>query len=40
MLSFFLLEKVIYEIEYEMSYRPDWLGVPLGGVARILQSIS
>jgi maltose alpha-D-glucosyltransferase/alpha-amylase len=39
MLSFFLLEKVIYEIEYEISYRPDWVGVPLGGVARILQSI-
>jgi maltose alpha-D-glucosyltransferase / alpha-amylase len=40
MLNFFLLEKVIYEIEYEMSYRPDWIGVPLGGVARILRSIS
>jgi len=39
MLSFFLLEKVIYEIEYEIWYRPDWVGVPLGGVARILQSV-
>jgi maltose alpha-D-glucosyltransferase/alpha-amylase len=38
-LKFFLLEKALYEVEYEMSYRPDWLGVPLGGIARILEGI-
>jgi maltose alpha-D-glucosyltransferase/alpha-amylase len=38
-LNFFLLEKAIYEVEYEMSYRPSWLGVPLSGIARILEGL-
>jgi maltose alpha-D-glucosyltransferase/alpha-amylase len=36
LLDFFLLEKACYELEYEMAHRPDWLRVPLAGVARIL----
>jgi maltose alpha-D-glucosyltransferase/alpha-amylase len=36
LLDFFLLEKACYELEYEMAHRPDWLHVPLSGVARIL----
>ena len=36
MLNFFLLEKVRYEIEYELAYRPEWLRVPLTGMLRIL----
>ena len=36
MLNFFLLEKAFYEIEYELSHRPDWLRVPLTGMLRIL----
>lgn len=36
MLDFFLLEKAIYEIEYELAYRPDWLRVPLAGTLRVL----
>ncbi|MFZ0836106.1 MAG: putative maltokinase, partial [Xanthobacteraceae bacterium] len=36
LLDFFLLEKAFYEIEYELSHRPDWLRVPLGGALRIL----
>ena len=36
LLDFFLIEKVYYEIEYELSYRPDWLRVPLAGLLRIL----
>jgi maltose alpha-D-glucosyltransferase/alpha-amylase len=35
-LNFFLLEKALYEVEYELSHRPDWLRVPLTGVIRIL----
>jgi maltose alpha-D-glucosyltransferase / alpha-amylase len=35
-LNFFLLEKTFYEIEYELSHRPDWLRVPLTGMLRIL----
>jgi maltose alpha-D-glucosyltransferase/alpha-amylase len=36
MLNFFLLEKAIYEIEYELAHRLDWLRVPLTGALRIL----
>jgi maltose alpha-D-glucosyltransferase/alpha-amylase len=36
MLTFFLLEKACYEIEYELSYRPDWLRTALTGMLRIL----
>jgi maltose alpha-D-glucosyltransferase/alpha-amylase len=35
-LDFFLLEKVLYEIEYELAHRPDWLRVPLSGILRML----
>jgi len=36
LLNFFLLEKAFYEIEYELSHRPEWLRVPLAGTLRIL----
>ncbi len=36
LLNFFLLEKVLYEIEYELAHRPDWLRVPLTGLLGIL----
>jgi maltose alpha-D-glucosyltransferase/alpha-amylase len=36
LLRFFLLEKVVYEVEYELANRPDWLHVPLTGLARLL----
>jgi maltose alpha-D-glucosyltransferase / alpha-amylase len=36
LLDFFLLEKVFYEIEYELAHRPDWLRVPLAGILRVL----
>jgi maltose alpha-D-glucosyltransferase/alpha-amylase len=36
MLNFFLLEKAVYEIEYELAHRPEWLRVPLTGMIRIL----
>jgi maltose alpha-D-glucosyltransferase/alpha-amylase len=36
MLNFFLLEKVLYEIEYELAHRPEWLRIPLTGAIRIL----
>ncbi|WP_334367088.1 putative maltokinase [Bradyrhizobium sp. AZCC 1578] len=37
MLNFFLLEKAFYEVEYELSYRPAWISVPLQGVLRVLE---
>ncbi|HZS64909.1 MAG TPA: maltose alpha-D-glucosyltransferase [Xanthobacteraceae bacterium] len=36
LLNFFMLEKAFYEIEYELSFRPEWLHVPLAGTLRIL----
>ena len=36
MLDFFLLEKALYEIGYELAHRPHWLRVPLAGTLRIL----
>ena len=36
LLNFFILEKAIYEIEYELAHRPDWLRVPLTGALGIL----
>ena len=36
LLQLFELEKALYEVRYEMNNRPDWLPVPLAGVARLL----
>jgi maltose alpha-D-glucosyltransferase / alpha-amylase len=36
LLEFYELEKVIYEVEYELNNRPEWLHIPLAGMARIL----
>jgi len=35
LLEFYELEKVVYEINYELNNRPDWLVLPLAGLARI-----
>jgi len=35
-LEFFLLEKVIYEIGYEINNRPDWVDIPLRGLLALL----
>ncbi len=40
LLNFFVLEKALDEIEYELVHRPEWLGVPLTGVLRILSPSS
>jgi trehalose synthase-fused probable maltokinase len=36
-IDFFELEKALYEVEYEVNNRPDWVHIPLGGVLRILR---
>jgi maltose alpha-D-glucosyltransferase / alpha-amylase len=36
LLEFFIMEKLIYEIGYELAHRPDWLQVPLAGALRVL----
>jgi maltose alpha-D-glucosyltransferase/alpha-amylase len=37
LLEAFTLDKAIYEVGYELTYRPDWAGVPLGAVCEILR---
>jgi predicted trehalose synthase len=37
-LAIFELEKAIYELQYELDNRPDWLPIPVAGIARLLDS--
>jgi maltose alpha-D-glucosyltransferase/alpha-amylase len=36
LLDFYELEKVIYEVEYELNSRPEWVSIPMAGLVRIL----
>jgi maltose alpha-D-glucosyltransferase/alpha-amylase len=36
LIHFFLVEKVIYEIDYELNNRPDWVDIPLRGLINLL----
>ena len=36
LLDMFLMEKALYEIEYELTNRPDWAAIPMGAILRIL----
>jgi len=36
MLEFFLLEKCVYEIGYELNHRPDWLEIPMRALLDLL----
>ena len=36
LIEFFVIEKALYELRYEMNNRPDWLSIPLFGLIRIL----
>ena len=36
MLEFFLLEKCVYEIGYELNNRPDWLEIPMRALLELL----
>jgi maltose alpha-D-glucosyltransferase/alpha-amylase len=36
LVDFFTLEKAVYEVNYELANRPDWVSIPLTGVLRVL----
>jgi maltokinase len=36
LLSVFELEKAVYELRYELDNRPDWVKIPVAGIARLL----
>jgi maltokinase len=40
MLAIFELEKAIYELRYELDNRPDWVPIPVAGIARLLESVA
>lgn len=37
-LRFFMLEKALYEVVYELANRPDWVAIPLRGVLALLDA--
>jgi maltose alpha-D-glucosyltransferase/alpha-amylase len=37
LLETLLLEKVIYELGYELNNRPEWIAIPLKGIRHLLQ---
>ena len=36
LLAVFELEKAVYELRYELNNRPDWAGIPVAGILRML----
>ncbi|WP_119681141.1 malto-oligosyltrehalose trehalohydrolase [Indioceanicola profundi] len=37
LVRFFMLEKALYEVVYELANRPDWVAIPLGSVVALLE---
>ena len=33
----FELEKAVYELRYELDHRPDWVGIPVAGIQRLIE---
>ena len=38
LLAVFELEKAIYELQYEIENRPDWVTIPVAGIVRMLEA--
>ena len=38
LLSIYELEKAIYELQYELDNRPDWVSIPVAGITRLLEA--
>lgn len=39
LLLVYLLEKAVYELGYEISYRPSWVKIPLKGIVDVIREI-
>ena len=39
LLQTFLLEKAIYELNYELNNRPDWVIIPLRGIKQVMADV-
>jgi maltose alpha-D-glucosyltransferase/alpha-amylase len=40
LLDAFMLEKIFYELQYELNNRPDWVRIPLRGILTLLETAS
>ena len=38
LISLFEIEKIFYELKYELNNRPDWVWIPLRGIARLTET--
>lgn len=38
--SLFEIDKVFYELKYELNNRPDWVWIPLRGIARLTEAVA
>jgi maltokinase len=38
LLAVFELEKAVYELRYELDNRPDWVGIPVAGIERLMNA--
>lgn len=36
LLDLYAIEKLVYELRYELAYRPDWVGIPVAGLIGVL----
>jgi predicted trehalose synthase len=40
LLTIFELEKAVYELRYELDNRPEWVSIPVAGIARLLDTVT
>jgi trehalose synthase-fused probable maltokinase len=40
LLAVYELEKAVYELRYELDNRPDWVGIPVAGIQRLIEQVA
>jgi maltokinase len=38
LLAVYELEKAVYELQYELDNRPEWVGIPVAGIQRLIET--
>jgi maltose alpha-D-glucosyltransferase/alpha-amylase len=38
LLQIYLMEKAVYELNYELNNRPDWVAIPMAGIGELLHA--